>query len=980
MSPAPFLTFPASPAFLRRLVLLLLSSTLVLFLAGSALASIDGPRPIVADAFASGAWEPSELPDVAVTMTNVSADDPALERLVIPAIRDIDGVSAVVGELADSGRIALHISLTPDASDRVLPAIESTIEKAFPQAQVSMGGRAVADRDLLDRLNRGTIVAVVPVVLLLAVLITASLGVRIGLAAGATVGLSSLLGGLVGSRVAGTFDGSLGTTAVPAVLVAVLVSSVLTFRLLDWFKHPTGADPTDAIRRSVAHLLPEAGLLFGGLVATAIMLELAGSARTPAAVVAIGGLFAALVTFGTLPALLATQGPLADEEEYKLFKLNTPDGRDLPLAALAGFTCFLLCLGLFAIRVPSSVLLDESALAPGVTSRRVSEQLTELGGDPTSAILAEIPANVGDQSIADWGRATSNLPTVGWIETSTGRYANGALVSAPTSSANFVTGEATLAIITPTVTPRSVAAQELVGTVTETTTGFDVVLSGVSVDALDVTQQGASHLWVLVLLLSVAGGLGVLLLVNDLVLAGISVALRLVGTAALLGVYYVVASDVGGVELQVAALIFSVGVGLFELGFLRRIRDDVAGALDTVDSQTDVVGEAFRREGRAAMLGLGVTALCGLGFVASDLAVARQLGVAVAAGVVIELLIGTWILRPAVLGERALGVALGGSLLDRRAFNGDRPERRPVTTPVGTGGFAGLASEGSSELVDDATDNRPKPERVIAVARKWREAIPTRPVFDQPPAPTAGDAVPEDLQPVWSKPRPKVVPILKDIEDSSADDVAPVRAEQQSAPAREIALEGAPQTVFARKEDSVEVAPSGVETDDPEWRRIVGGLLRAEFDCQKTPDRAQFETVFVEGTPLFSELIEHNKRLRQAGLRVEGRGPVLRKLTKVNDDSPVTVVVTVDHPPRQLIDANDRILGTRPAERRDGMLWLVQGPSGRYRIAEAVDLGTTEVERSDVARPATAAEVAQEVLAVRPETTTGQQGIVPAGI
>ncbi len=1045
MSPAPYLTFPASPAFLRRLVLLLLSSTLVLFLAGSALAAIDTPRPIVADAFSSSAWEPTELPDVAVTLTNVSAEDPALERFVIPALRDINGVSAVVGEVADSGRIALHISLTPDVSDRVLPAIERTLEEAFPQAQVSMGGRAVADRDLLDRLNRGTIVAVVPVVLLLTVLVAASLGIRVGLAAGGTVGLSSLLGGLVGSRVAGAFDGSLGTTAVPAVLVAVLVSSVLTFRLLDWFKHPREDEPADAIRTSVAHLLPEAGLLFGGLIASAIMLELAGSARTPAAVVAVGGLFAGLVTFGTLPFMLATQGPLPDEDDYKLFKFNTPDGRDLPLAALAGLTCFLLCLGLFAIRVPSSELLDESALSPGVTSRRVSEQLTELGGDPTSAILAAIPANVGDQAIADWGRAASALPTVGWIETSTGRYANGALISAPASSANFVTEDATLAIVTPTVTPRSPAAQDLVGQLPETAPSFDLVLSGVTVDALDVSQQGISHLWILVLLLSVAGGLAVLLLVNDLMMAILSFALRLVGTAALLGVYYLVASDVGGVDLQIAALIFSVGVGLFEIGFLRRIRDDVAASMDKVEEHTDVVSAAFRREGRAAMLGLAVTALCGLGFVASDLATARQLGLAVAAGVVIELLIGTWLLRPAVLGERALGVALGGSL-DRRAFNGGRPPR--VLLPNDPAGARAGAKTDAG--VDGEPEMQPLPERIVAMARHINEiAIPKVPVYSQPPAPMDSDAVPIELQPEpfispWTRmihkraekrrgieptPTPHPLPaaagntsislggspqttdrsgpfdysLFDDVDQRSDDDVktrgpvgtpaslaptiAPIvtTSEREAPAAAPVIRANAPRVTAQPSVVSPQPTPVDEVADaetplpavagevDPEWRRIVNGLLRAEFDFQKTPGKAQFETVFVEGTPLFSELLEHNKRLRKAGLRVEGRGPVLKKLTAVNQESPVTVVVTVDHPPRHLIDAHDRVLGTRPAERRDGMLWLVQDPSGRYRIAEAVDLGTTEVERADSGATAAAvSEVGSMAPApVRPKTAGG---------
>ena len=53
----------------------------------------------------------------------------------------------------------------------------------------------------------------------------------------------------------------------------------------------------------------------------------------------------------------------------------------------------------------------------------------------------------------------------------------------------------------------------------------------------------------------------------------------------------------------------------------------------------------------------------------------------------------------------------------------------------------------------------------------------------------------------------------------------------------------------------------------------------------------------------------------------------------------MTLEITVDHPVRHLIDGRGQVVGRRAAERRNGMLWLVQDPSGRYRIAEAVDLG-----------------------------------------
>jgi hypothetical protein len=134
--------------------------------------------------------------------------------------------------------------------------------------------------------------------------------------------------------------------------------------------------------------------------------------------------------------------------------------------------------------------------------------------------------------------------------------------------------------------------------------------------------------------------------------------------------------------------------------------------------------------------------------------------------------------------------------------------------------------------------------------------------------------------------------------------------------------------------------PSKGEPVNPEWRRIVSGLLREEFRFQTEPDHADLATVFVEDTPLFGELAQHNLRLRQNGLKIRGEGPTLVSVKAVNDGDPVTVAITVDHPSRQLLSAEGKLLGVRAAERRDGMLWLAQDPSGRYRIAEAVDMGS----------------------------------------
>lgn len=798
--------------FFRRLAALLIASTLVLLLAGSALAAIDATRPMVSEPRSERSWVPGDIPDLALLIAGgPGGSDAIIDAVVVPIVKDIPGVTAVATDRLPNGRLALHVSIDDVSPDRTTDSVVASVEQLLPDRQVSVGGRAVVDRDLVDRLDTGMIVAIVPVLVLLGLLISAAIGVRLGLTTVGVVAASTALGGVLGARATGAFDGTLATTAIPAVLVAALVSTVLTFRLLDWFKHPQGSNQSEMIRRSVSHLLPEVVMIFGGLGLTALVMEFVGSGRSAATVVAVGGFIAAIVTLSALPPILVTMPPVPNDDDYRLFRLPTPDGRDFPLSVLAGFAGFLLLLGLFALRVPGETLLDSDALPAAESSRRVSEQLVQSGGDPSDAIIATIDGSTTPAQLDHWAEAVSELPLVGWVETATGRYESGALVSESTAPDRFATTEEFFAIVSPTVGGRSEAAQALVDEI-ETAAGLPAspTLAGVPVDAAAVAASGADGLWILVALLALGGGVTVFLLLGDLFLSFVTVGLRLLGTGASLGVFYIASAGVSGGELQVLALIVNVGVGLFEVGFLRRI--GIGRALE--GSPVVLVGDALRREGRAAVYGLGVAALIGLGFLVSDLEVARRLGLAVSAGVVIELLIGIWLLRPVVLGERAAGVP---------------PQRSAVRRALRAEAFAARSAANPSS---------------VAV--------------------------------------------------------------------------------------------------DPEWRRVVGGLLRSEFDCQAFPETAELSTIFVEGTPLYREVSDHNRRLLDTGLRVAGKGPVLRSLRAVDTSSPVTLAVTVEHPVRYLVDPNGRQIGQRTAEMREGMLWLVQDPSGRYRIAEAVDLGHAE--------------------------------------
>lgn len=786
---------------MRRFALLVLSSSLVLLLTGTAVASINSePQPV--NTWVDAGWVDGELPDATVLLKRVASTDPAIKGDLVPLLEELPDVNRALVDALANGDVAVHLTTSVDGAELDLETIEQTATQAMPDAEVILSGRVAVDRQLLSAINRNTSFAMIPVLVMIAFLVSLAYGLKLGLSAAAVVALSSGLGGLIGARAAGEFDGSLGSTALPVVLVALLVSSVFVFRLLVWFKHPEGDNQADEIRRSVAHLLPDAVVLSAGLIVTAVFLEVLGAGRTPASGVAIGTAIAGIVTLALFPAILATQPRVTDGAGYGLFRVDIPDGRDLPLAVLGGMACFLLGLGLFASRIPGDQLLDEAALATGASAG--THQLMQLGGDPTSSIVVSVPGDVSPEALGLWAQSVSQIPNVGWVETVTGRYTSGQAATTLAAEGAFSNDDGFLVLVTPTVPARSVHAQAVVEMISRVD-GLpeEVVLSGVPVAAAASAADAAAHLWLLVAALSIAGGVGVLVLVGDLTLAVVSTALRLLSSAALIGVYHLVTDSPTAIELHVAALVVAVGVGLFELGLLRRITTDAPASQDPAM----VVTEALRTEGRAALAGLALVVVAGLGFLASDLVMVRRLGIALAVGIILELLLATWTLRPVVLGDRAI---------------------RLLNSPI---------------------------------------------------------------------------PLSRGL-------------------------------IGARSSDNL-------GRIDPEWRRVVSGLLRAEFGFQTEPSSAELATVFVEGTPLFGELSAHNVRLRESGLRVSGEGPKLLKVKAVNDGSPVTLAITVDHPPRQLLDRDGKLLGVRPAERRDGMLWLSQDPSGRYRIAEAVDMGSS---------------------------------------
>jgi len=145
-----------------------------MLLAGTALASIDASRPMMAQATSDRSWVPGDAPDLSFVVADAIVDgtiDPVVMASVVPSLSGIPGVSAVATDTLDSGRVALHVSLSDSADNATIDAVVRTADRLLDGRQVSVGGRAAIDQDLLDRLNRGALLAIVPVIVLLGLVV-----------------------------------------------------------------------------------------------------------------------------------------------------------------------------------------------------------------------------------------------------------------------------------------------------------------------------------------------------------------------------------------------------------------------------------------------------------------------------------------------------------------------------------------------------------------------------------------------------------------------------------------------------------------------------------------------------------------------------------------------------------------------------------------------------------------------------------------
>jgi hypothetical protein len=610
------------------------------------------------------------VPDLVVRLEGGDDVEAELSAL-LGQLEDAHGVVWATSDLTTSPHPNILIGLDSERHDSGLRAVESILTDHPSASRLTMVGQALIDRDVGGRFGRTTVVAVI----LAAVLAAALAGwlarrPHHGLLVGAAVAVSGALGATIGAKVAGPFDGSLATTAIPALLAALLMSICLSLRLLAWFHDPTGDDQADMIRRSVAAVGLELGLLFTGLLVVVGFLELVGPGRSVALVFSVGAVTGTVLTLAVVPPVLAGLhgadlgvGPRPDAVHGPLVSLRSmvtdrPNGRHFPVGILLAFGFFFGFLSLLALTTPTVAELADRSTGPDAGDPAVQalyDQLYASGGDPTAAVLAVFPTGTDQLAKSAWLSRVSQLPSVGRVDASSGRYTGGdllALGASPTGPIGAVLDgdEAPrFALVVPVVAGRSEAARDLVDEIEATNAPVDAELSGVPVDARRAADRDRSVVWVTMISLAVVAGVAVFVLVGDPALAGLAAGLRLLDTMAAVGLYHLLAGDVSGAELVILVFTLGLGIGLFELSFLRRLLAD-----HHVEDSDELIEVALAEDGLPAAMAMIVVAVSSLGFVLGGTGALVRLGVVLFVAVGIELVIGLWLLRPAVLGTRAI--------------------------------------------------------------------------------------------------------------------------------------------------------------------------------------------------------------------------------------------------------------------------------------------------------------------------------------
>jgi hypothetical protein len=634
-------------------------------------AARSGPRP-------DRPIEPVEvIPDVTLLTVGGPIVDPAA---LVDRLEAIDGVVGASIDQGGEGDHLIHLALA-EGADRAIPldvvvdrASEAVTAEVDGVRAVEPGGSAIVDRHLVDRFDRSA-----GSLAWFGLVVGVGLGLVFGLRRGALVAVAIALAvvaaGSIGRQVAGGFDATMGTTALPAALAGLVVAAALAYRLLVWFQRPSGADGAARIERAVVDLGPELVLLGAGLGASALIVEPLNPGRSAVTTAVVGAVVAAVVVLALVAPALAVLGPERPGPLAGLLPLSAPDGRDLPLPMVAIAVLVLTVVSAAALGQVGGDLLAVDELDDSSGPARVAEAQARRGGDPTEALAAVAPEASTSGDFAGWATLVAERSEVAWVDLGAERLTATGSVDLDPSALLTSPDLPGVAVIVPAVSPRSVEGQALVERVTSIPlAGGEPRFLGPAADTAGVAGSRTPVL-VAIGLMAAASGLAALALTGNGALAALAAGLRLVGGGATVGLHNLISSDPSTSSALTALVAVGLGGMLAEFELVRRLDHESeavvprpgatalpVGTGDDIEVRPDpspgpVPGPRSANAGQYGALGLAALAVAGL-----VLALVApigggpgtfRLGVAIVLGALVELVAGTAVVRPALLGQRA---------------------------------------------------------------------------------------------------------------------------------------------------------------------------------------------------------------------------------------------------------------------------------------------------------------------------------------
>ena len=575
----------------------------------------------------------------------------------VAAVARADAAVAVAGPIEGSrshgaGRAYVPLTFRPGSDEAVEDAVERIRGRLQDQPGVALGGRAATAVDVRDQvredLTRAELLAG-PILLLLSIWIFRGVvAAAIPLAVGAVVIVGTFLGLRIAAELTSVSVFAVNLVTALGLALAIDYSLLVVTR---WREEAAergwGADALRATLRTAGRTVLLSATTIAASVATLFVFP-----QRFMDSMAIGGILttglALVAALVVLPALLVMLGPRVDALPLRRRRAEGDGWTRLaqrvmrrPVLVAAAATLVLAAAAIPAARM-EFVDTDATVLPEGTESRRVQESAQrDLGPGRLEPIIV-VARDAGRGAVADFAREAASLPGV-------------AAVRPPVA----LRGSAWLVEIVPRSAARTEVTRSLVGRVRDLPAPFDAGVGGEAASFVDQQDSIADHLPLAAAALVTISLIAIFLLTRSLIVPIKALVFNAVTIAAALGVLVVIFQDgrlesplgytsQGALEATQPILLCVIAFGLstdYGIFVLSRIRE----AYDNGESTRRAVAIGIGRTGRVVTAAALLLAAALATFATSEIVFVKEVGLGIAAAVLIDASIVRALLLPSLM-------------------------------------------------------------------------------------------------------------------------------------------------------------------------------------------------------------------------------------------------------------------------------------------------------------------------------------------